>query len=153
MKENFEPTLTFILKAEGGYTVDHAGATQMGVTIRLIRALKLDLDHDGDTDNDDVKLVDADVVRRVFRKEFWDRIGADKLPPGIDLQAADFAYNAGPLAATKILYNNCDPILYRERRIAFYERLCVRDSKKYGKYLRGWTNRAMAAYEAAMKTI
>jgi lysozyme family protein len=153
MKENFEPTLTFILKAEGGYTVDHAGATQMGVTIGLMRALKLDLNYDGNIDEHDVKLVNADVVRDVFKKEYWRRVKADSLPAGVDLQAADFAYNAGPMAATTILYGSVDPVLYRERRIAFYERLCKRNPSKYSKYLRGWINRAMAAYDAAVKLI
>ena len=149
--ENFEPTLKFILNAEGGYTVDHAGPTQMGLTLRLMKALRLDLDHDGDVDGADVRLVTVDVVRQAFKKEFWDRVGADKLPAGIDLQAADFAYNAGPMAASQMLYNPLDPILIRERRIAFYESLCKRNPAKYAKYRHGWINRAMGAYEAAMR--
>jgi len=151
VKENFEATLKFVLEAEGGYTVDHAGATQMGITIGLMKALKLDLDGDGDTDADDVKLVNADTVRQIFRKEFWNRVNADNLPGSIDLQAADFAYNAGPIAAANILYGNLDPALYRERRIAFYESLCARNPGKYLKYRNGWINRAMAAYEAAVQ--
>lgn len=151
MKENFEATLKFILEAEGGYTVDHAGATQMGLTIGLMKALKLDLDGDGDVDADDVKLVTADTVRQVFRKEFWNRVKADALPAGLDLQAADFAYNAGPRAATTIMYGSPNLVFYRERRIAFYEALCTRNPKKYLKFRDGWLTRAMDAYEAAVK--
>ena len=151
MKENFEPTLRFILKAEGGRGNDTGGPTNHGLTLKLMKALRLDLDHDGDVDEADLILVDASVVEAAFRKEFWSRVGADNFPAGLDLQAADFAYNAGPLAAANIMYGNPDLVLYRERRIAFYDRLCTRNPAKYEKYRHGWTNRAMAAYEAAVK--
>jgi lysozyme family protein len=152
MKQNLEASFLFTLKAEGGYCVDHAGATKCGVTIGMMKVLKMDLDHDGDIDDADVRLVDADIARKVFRKEFWDRIGADNLPAGIDLQAADFAYNAGPMAATTMLRGNTpDLATYRQRRIAFYEGLCMRNPDKYEKYRKGWLSRAEQAYREAMK--
>jgi lysozyme family protein len=149
MEKNFEPTLKFILREEGGYTVDHAGATQMGLTIGLMQKLGLDLDHDGDVDEADVKLVDADLVRRVFREQFWGPVGADILASGLDMVAADFCYNAGPQRAKCLLVHQ-DIRDYTLRRMQYYQALAEKNPQKYGKYLKGWLLRALKAWQAGV---
>jgi lysozyme family protein len=149
MKENLEPTIRFILAAEGGYTVDTGGATQMGLTIGLMKALKLDLNHDGMVDDKDVKLVDAALVHKVFLEQFWNPIGGDDLPSGIDLVAADFAYNAGPTAAkTLLMYPTVES--YTVQRMMFYKRLVIRNPAKYRDFEKGWYRRALDACQAAI---
>jgi lysozyme family protein len=78
------------LKATGGVT------SKWGITLSTARRLGLDLDGDGDVDIDDLGLVTEEVVEDVFRKIAWDAVGADDLPGGIDLIAADIAYNSFP---------------------------------------------------------
>jgi len=148
MKDNFEPTIEFILKEEGGYVVDHAGATKMGLTIGLMKALGLDLDHDGDVDAGDVKLVDRAVVLRVFRGQFWNQIGADDLPAGIDLIACDFGYNAGPKAATSLLIYD-DIAVYTLRRQMYYWNLRCKNPRKYKDDFDGWIGRSLRAWQRA----
>lgn len=150
MKENFEPTTQFILTEEGGFTVDHAGETKMGLTIGLMRALKLDLDHDGDVDRDDVRLVNAGLVEKVFRENFWGPIGGDNLPAGIDLIAADFAYNAGPQAAKTLLIYG-DIAVYTLRRQMYYWRLRCKNPAKYRPFFDGWIGRTLRAWQKAIE--
>ncbi len=148
MKENFEPTVRFILKEEGGYVTDHAGATNMGLTVGLMRALNLDLDQDGDVDEKDVRLVDADLVRSVIRTRFWEPLGGDALPAGIDLVACDFAYNAGPGAAKRLL-PQADPAVLTLDRQLHYWKLREANPAKYAKYFDGWIGRSLRAWQKA----
>jgi lysozyme family protein len=148
MKDNFEPTIEFILKEEGGYVTDHAGATKMGLTIGLMKALKLDLDHDGDVDAADVKLVDQALVLKIFREQFWNQIGADSLPPGIDLVACDFGYNAGPKAAKSLLIYE-DIAVYTLRRQMYYWSLRCKNPAKYKDDFDGWIGRSLRAWQRA----
>ena len=148
MKENFGPTIEFILKEEGGYVVDHAGATKMGLTIGLMKALKLDLDQDGDVDEADMRLVDRTVVMKVFGDQFWNPMEADSLPAGIDLVACDFAYNAGPKAARAIL--SCrDIAVYTLKRQLYYWSLRCKNPRKYKDDFDGWIGRSLRAWQRA----
>jgi len=38
-------------------------------------------------------------MRRIYRRLIWDELGADRLPPGLDLALMAFALEAGPHAA------------------------------------------------------
>jgi lysozyme family protein len=149
MKDNFEPILQGILKEEGGYVVDHAGATQMGLTLKLMKKLNLDLDKDGDVDEADVKLVDANVVRKVFREIFWDPIDGDNIPSGLDLLCADFAFNAGPQRAKTLLVYQ-DLAVYTLRRQMWYWTLRVNNPAKYRPYFDGWIGRSLRVWQSGL---
>ncbi len=150
MKENFESTVRFILKEEGGYVTDHAGATKMGLTVGLMKALKLDLNHDGAVDGKDVTLVDEELVRKVFLEQFWNPVGGDDLPPGMDLMAADFAYNAGPKAARGLLAHG-DVRDYTLGRIRYYWQLRCKNPGKYRDDFDGWIGRSIRAWQKAVE--
>ncbi len=153
MEKNFEATLQFILKEEGGFARDHAGATQMGITIGLMKALKLDLDGDGSVTETDVRLVDADMVRNVFRQQFWNMVGADTLPTGLDLIASDFAFNAGPVAAKRMLAYREIAIYTIARMHHYYNLAFVTNPARYRRYYEGWMNRSLRAYQRATELI
>jgi lysozyme family protein len=43
--------------------------------------------------------LDEALTRRIYRRLIWDELGADRLPPGLDLTLMAFALEAGPHAA------------------------------------------------------
>jgi lysozyme family protein len=42
-----------------------------------------------------IKALTRDDAKVIFRRDFWSRINADKLPDGVAWQLADYAYNSG----------------------------------------------------------
>jgi lysozyme family protein len=43
--------------------------------------------------------LDEALTRRIYRRLIWDELGADHLPPGLDLALLAFALEAGPHGA------------------------------------------------------
>lgn len=95
-----------IIRREGGFVDDPAdagGATKHGVSLRYARSIGLDLDNDGDTDADDIRLVDADKAIDLFVDEFFRRPGIARLPQELWPHTFDHAVHAGPHAAVTAL--------------------------------------------------
>jgi len=112
MKENFEKSLEKVLVYEGGYSNvanDSGGATNLGITLQTLKQFYSetgygDLDHDGDVDINDIKLLDTqEEVSRIYKKDYWDKMKLDDFPGGIDFLMFDFGVNSGPGNATKLL--------------------------------------------------
>jgi len=105
-----------LLKNEGGKTVDHAGPTNMGVTLRFLIGestddtdndgfLDGDYDQDGDVDQDDLNVMTAKQALDLYKRTFWDRyktntIHTDKY---VCAKVFDLAVNCGPRQAHKLL--------------------------------------------------
>lgn len=175
MKHNFKKCLEVILHHEGGY-VDHpkdpGGATKYGVTIYTAKALKLDVDKDGDVDKNDVKLFTPEIVEPVYKRNYWDKVNCDNLPEGLDLCVFDFAVNAGTRRSAKYLQamvgaykdgaigpKTLEKVnefvethglessikTFQDMRLRYYQRL--RTFKTFG---RGWTRRVKETTEEAL---
>lgn len=158
MKENLERTVAFIMAHEGAKITqikgDRGGLTAAyGLTLGTMQSLKLDLNNDGVVNALDVPLVTEAVVRETFRKYFWNAVGGDTLPAGIDLIAADIAWNSG---AGKFFQFKREGFARTvealcKRRELFYEHL----SKEPGqaKFLAGWKNRVRDSKLEAAKCV
>ncbi len=106
MKQNFDESLKFVLKYEGGYSnhpSDPGGPTNLGVTLGEAKRLGLDIDHDGDVDVTDIKLLKPADAGKVFKNGYWDVCQCDQLPSGLDVVVFDYAVNSGPAKAGKDL--------------------------------------------------
>ena len=80
-------------------------------------------------------------AKSIFKKRYWDAIGADDLPPSIRATAFDAAVNQGPGFARKALQDSSgDPEAFNQLREARYKRIIERDPSQQ-KYLNGWLNR------------
>ncbi len=97
MNDNFESCLALTLKYEGGYVNnprDPGGATNMGITIA---ALSAELGRSASPA--EVRALTRGQAAAIYRKRYWDRIGAGALPPGVDAMLFDIAVNSGPARA------------------------------------------------------
>lgn len=115
MSAAFDEAFRQIVTAEGTRYVDdpsdRGGPTKLGVSLRAVKlrdvdrdgALDFDLDHDGDVDEWDIRLVTTDVARRLFLEEYWNACRCDELPPVLAIAVADSAYNQGPRTAVALL--------------------------------------------------
>ena len=94
---NFDQALAIVLKHEGGYVnhpSDPGGETNYGITKRVAQANGY---------NGDMKTIPMDVVRRIYRKDYWDAIRAEELPADLRLPVFDAAVNSGPKRAIQWL--------------------------------------------------
>jgi lysozyme family protein len=109
MKENFDAALRHLLKSEGGFTADprdpgnklpdgRAGCTMLGVTQATYESFI-----GKRTTQENMRQLTADDVAPIYRKKYWDAVKADELPSGLDYLMFDFAVNAGPGRAIKIM--------------------------------------------------
>ena len=94
-----------IVQREGGYVNDPddpGGATNFGVTIHTMRRLGIDLDHDGDVDATDVKLLTRAQAVEIFITHYFERPRIAELPKSLQPSVFDMYVNAGG-NAVKIL--------------------------------------------------
>ena len=156
MKENYERTRDFILLQEGNMITntvgDRGGLTgAYGLTLRTMKALHLDLNHDGVMDAKDIPLVTKEVVDQAFHAHFWDRIFGDRLAGGIDLLCGDLAWNSGPDKPLQFIREGFGGSIeaFTDRRIRFYLHLSMEPGQRG--FLHGWVTRALDAKVEAAK--
>lgn len=97
----FTAALDEVLQHEGGYA-DHprdpGGRTMLGVTQRVWEAWT------GKPSNEaEMRSLTREKVAPLYRKNYWDAVEADKLPPPLALCVFDFGVNAGPGRAVRLL--------------------------------------------------
>lgn len=101
MKENFDDALAAVLEHEGGYVnhpQDPGGMTNLGVTKRVWEAWV------GKTVSEaDMRALTPAMVAPMYRKQYWDAVKGDELPPGLDYLMFDFAVNAGASRAIRTM--------------------------------------------------
>jgi lysozyme family protein len=155
MKDNYERILAFILLREGAKATnikgDRGGLTAAyGLTLKTMKTLKLDLDKDGDVDEQDVKLVTKEVIDAAFRWYFWDLIDGDNLPAGIDLILADISWNSGVGKVKQFIREGFAKDIYEltERRKRFYQ-YQADFVEGQDKFIKGWLVRADEALKEA----
>lgn len=158
----YEEIIKEVLKSEGGYVNDPddpGGMTNKGITLRTLRALKYDINGDGDIDEFDIKgLTEGDAIL-FYKREFWDKAKCDLLPEKLRYMHFDTAVNCGIRTAAKMLQRSCgvkdDGIIgkitlgaakyaslqnYAGERLAYYDFIITRNPR-LEKFRKGWRNR------------
>lgn len=138
----FDAAFQLLLGHEGDSLVaddNGAGRARYGITERSHPSAWIDGD------------VDAAEARRIYRREYWDEIGADRLPPALALVAFDTAVNFGPGDARRwIEESGGDVGRLLALREAEYRRLAAADPE-YADDLAGWLNRNQSVRAAAVR--
>lgn len=101
MKHNFDACFDEMIKSEGGYVnhpKDPGGRTNLGVTQKVWEFYT-----GKPATESDMRALTKDVVKPLYRKNYWDEVCGDKLPSGVDYVLFDLAVNSGYMRAVKIL--------------------------------------------------
>lgn len=104
MKENFDFCLKRLLEHEGGYSnhpFDPGGPTKYGITIYDYR---LYINKNGTAN--DVKNLNLDQAKQIYRSKYWDALRCDELPAGVDYCVFDYGVNSGIGRPVKLLQGN-----------------------------------------------
>jgi len=97
----FSSALAVVLKEEGGFSndpIDSGGVTNLGVTAKTWA------DYTGKPATEAVMRGLTHVaVAPLYKARYWDKVAGDELGDALGLAVFDFAVNAGPARAVKLL--------------------------------------------------
>lgn len=166
-KSNFNDSLRFTLKYEGGY-VDHpqdpGGATNLGITIGVLQSWR-----GNPVTKADVRALSKAEAGNIYKARYWNKVDGDRLPPGVDLAVFDYAVNSGPARSAKALQRivgvAADGIVGDDTIRAVHARnpkdviaaLCderlrfVKSLKTWKTFGKGWSARISAVRAAALR--
>ncbi|MDO6646395.1 glycoside hydrolase family 108 protein [Acinetobacter guillouiae] len=158
---NFEKAFARLIGHEGGYSNDRndpGNWTGGKVGKGVLKGTKYGIAANT-YPNLDIKNLTLEQAKAIYKKDWWDKLGAEQLHPAIVYQLWDFAVNAGKsravkelqqvtgviddgilgaktIAAVKALSVTDVLILLTAERLRFYTSLTT-----WGTYGKGWTNR------------
>jgi len=101
MLNNWQKSFELMLKSEGGYVnnpADPGGRTNLGVTQATWENWV-----GRQVDEPEMRGLTADKVEPLYKERYFDAVRGDVLPVGLDYLMFDFAVNAGPGRAIKLL--------------------------------------------------
>lgn len=182
---DFAKAIPTIFKHEGRFVnhrADPGGVTNYGISLRFLINLgdidkdswpDGDINHDGEVNVEDVKLLTQDQASTFYKLHFWDRNNYQKMTSQrVATKVFDLAVNMGSLQANKLLQrainkkfgmhliadgiigsktieavNMCKESAIidglKEEARQFYNDL-VRKNKELFPFLKGWVNRALS---------
>lgn len=114
----FDKAFEYTMPFEGwdAYTNDpddRGGATKYGITIGTLKAIRFDVDGDGQITEHDVQMLTLEDAHQIMREKYWDAIQADKIESErIAIKLFDCAVNMGPSRATKIAQEALNDLRY-----------------------------------------
>lgn len=149
---NFDQALDMVLKHEGGYVNhpnDPGGPTNFGITLATYRKYISPAASAADVRN--MGLDDAKVI---YRKAYWNALGCDQLPSGIDYAIFDYGVNSGVSRASRVLKavkekgGGTAQIINAicNERLAFLKRLST-----WNTFGNGWSRRVSEVRASALK--
>jgi len=109
MISNWDKSFDMVIAHEGGFTNDERdpgnklldgrkGSTMLGCTQANWEKY---IGHE--VTQDDMKALKKEDVKPLYKRDYWDAVRGDDLPAGVDYAVFDFAINAGPAAARKMI--------------------------------------------------
>jgi lysozyme family protein len=146
---NFEEAIRYVILDEGGYVNhknDRGGETKYGISKRSYP-------------NEDIKNLTVERAVEIYKRDFWDRSGVERLPFHLRYQVFDMCVNHGAHNAIRMLQRaskvmddgkiGSNTIKASEAiknvdlahsRMSFFAAI-VRNSTNQVSFLEGWVNR------------
>lgn len=149
---NFEACLAVTAKWEGGWSfhdADRGGRTMYGITQATLGAF---LGRPASVA--EIRALTKERAKEIYRKLFWDAIGAEAMPKGVDLACWDWGVNSGA-ARGKRAYADVRTKFAKahemvkavcKARYTFFNTIIAKDASQ-GVFKKGWFRR-VAAIEA-----
>lgn len=145
MTDNFDRSIAFVLKHEGGYVndpQDAGGETKYGISKRAYPTL-------------DIKALNEDAAKAIYRTDYWQKANCHVLEWPMCLVVFDTAVNMGVARAQDLRgkafnqrqnysFNWTD---YLFLRIEHYNQIAAKGENI--KFLRGWLNRMIDLWRTA----
>lgn len=139
----FAGALNLLLELEGSAFVaedNGAGRAQFGITERS----HPEAWRDG--------RVTREEAAAIYRRDYWDAIGGDSLPPALAIAALATAAVAGPGVARQFIRESGGDVgVFLQLEEARFRRLAEQDPARYGDDLQGWLNRQRRVRAAAAR--
>lgn len=127
----FPDAVERLLAREGGYSdnpADRGGKTNFGISSKAYPNL-------------DVSKLTREQARDIYKRDYWDAIGADQLDPSVREIAFDAAVNHGAGTARKMLeQSGGDPQRMLALRQKLYGEIAANDPSQR-QFSKGWQNR------------
>ncbi len=114
----FEEALNVVLLHEGGYSdnkADKGGPTKYGISLRLLKDIKYDVDGDGDSDKDDIVHLTRTDADKIYLKNFWLANNFNLLEnEAIAIKLMDCSVNLGARRTAILTYQTLNEILVED---------------------------------------
>lgn len=112
--QRFQYAVSIVLIHEGGLSDDKedgGGDTNFGISLRYLRDIKIDVDGDGDIDNQDIRLLTRDKAIEIYKNYWWDKYKYDNIK-NIDLATKifDMSVNMGSSESHKIVQRSLNSL-------------------------------------------
>lgn len=155
---NFKDAVEIILSHEGGY-VNHKDDPGMETNYGISKRSYPNLD---------IKSLTREEAKKIYLRDFWNKVRGDSLPFGVALIMFDFAVNAGVGTAVKALQHAVgakeDGILgdltmarvgtvnknFICEKLTTYRILHYTSLKTFGTFGKGWIDRAIETLSSAL---
>lgn len=127
----FEANVAHVLQTEGGYVGNDGGKgpTNFGINSTAHPDV-------------DVSKLTREGAIAVYRREYWEGMGIDGLPPALQALVFDAAVNQGKTwTRNALMQAGGDPAKFAQLRRQRYTELATENPAKFGKYLKGWLAR------------
>ena len=136
----FEEALSFVLRWEGYKSenfveYDPGGRTIFGISHRYYPN---EVEAMWQMSREDA----LKVASKIYRRDYWDAVGGDVLPPETALVAFDSAVNCGPGEVNRWMRESSNPVDLLFMRMTYYAKL-----KHFDRFGRGWINRVCSLYK------
>jgi lysozyme family protein len=147
---NFDRAFALTLRHEGGWSdhpKDPGGATNLGVTIGTLSAWL-----GRPATKAEVRALTPDTVKPIYRRNYWDAIGADRMEPGFDFACYDLAVNSGPARALRMSRAiTADTPEGRIRALCAARLSFLRALKTWATFGKGWARRVADVEAEALR--